>query len=241
MVVERKRDGVYAKCFRCGLFGSTREGRVRSFFSKEKGVHDGADISGGSLTMPHDSEGDIRAWPSKARLWIRQARVTDDEVKRYGISYSNRLGRVVLPVWCGGVLVGYQARKIHEGDEGPKYYTRTSEPERMVFTVDNDNHSDTIVLCEDVLSAIRVGRFMPAGAILGTSTSNYSLSLLTGDKKYAIIYLDYDNRVVINNSIKLKNKLELLLSKVDLIRTTKDPKTLSDTELVAVLDKYIID
>jgi len=240
MVVERKRDGVYAKCFRCGCFGSNREGRVRGFFDAKKAESD-VDVKHGAITMPYDSQGDTREWPSKARVWIRRARVTDDEVKRYGISYSARLGRIVLPVYDDGNMVGYQARKIHESDVGPKYYTRTSEPERMVFTVDNSNHPDTIVLCEDVLSAIRVGRFVSAGAILGTSTSNYSLSLLTQDKKHAIIYLDYDNRVVINTSIKLKNKLELLLSKVDLIRTTKDPKTLSDTELESVLNKYIID
>ena len=238
MVVERKRDGVYAKCFRCGCFGINREGRVRGFFDKEKS-RDAIDVKHGDITMPYDSQGDVREWPSAARVWVRQARVTDEEVKRYGISYSDRLGRVVLPVWRDGVLVGYQARKIHEGDEGPKYYTRTSEPERMVFTVDNDSHRESVVLCEDVLSTIRVGRFMSAGAILGTSTSNYSLDLLTRGKKHAIIYLDYDNRVVINTSIKLKNKLELLLSNVDLIRTDRDPKGLSDIELQDVLYKYI--
>ena len=240
MTVERKRDGVYAKCFRCGCFGVNREGRVRGFFDKEKS-RDAIDVKHGDITMPYDSQGDIKEWPSQARVWIRRARVTDEEVKRYGISYSRRLGRVVLPVYDSGNMVGYQARKIHEEDDGPKYYTRTSEPERMVFTVANDNHTDTVVLCEDVLSAIRVGRFMPAGAILGTSTSDYSLKLLTQGKKHVIIYLDYDNRVVINTSIKLKHKLELLLKDVKLIRTDRDPKGLSDIELQDVLDKYIIE
>lgn len=234
MTVERKDDGVYAKCFRCGKFGRHIEAKPRHFFAKEKGVGSRGS-SMGIPQMPDDSEGDVRAWPSKARLWIRQARVTDKEVKEYGINYSPRLGRVILPVYRDGKLVGYQARKIFESDEGPKYYTRTATPDRMVFLVDSSSNPDSIVLCEDVLSAIRVGRIMPAGAILGTEASDYAISLLTEGRKHGIIYLDYDNKIVISKSIKLKNKLELLLDDVLLINNSIDPKSLTDKELEDIL------
>lgn len=234
MVVERKHDGVYAKCFRCGKWGSNRETKPKHFFSKEESgfVRGG---SGSPIKLPRDSEGDVRQWPSKARLWLSRARVTDEEARRYGINYSHGLGRVVLPVYSDGSMVGYQARKIFPEDTGPKYYTRTNKPSHMVFLTSHVGSSDTVVLCEDVLSAIRVGRFLPAGAILGTEVSDYALALLTDGKKYGIIYLDYDNRIVINKSIKLKHRLELLLDTVILISNGLDPKSLTDKELKEIL------
>lgn len=238
MTIERKHDGVYAKCFRCGKYGVSREAKPRHFFATKEAERIDHDSSG-AIRLPYDSERVVREWPSKARVWVARARITDEEVERYGLAYSARLGRVVLPIYSDGDMVGYQARKIYDDDPGPKYYTRTKHPDRMVFISSNPSHSDTIVLCEDVLSAIRVGRFVSSGAILGTSTSDYALGVLTEGRKYGIIYLDYDNRIVINNTIKLKNKLELLLDRVSLISNSIDPKQLSDKDLESLLSEYL--
>ena len=239
MVVERKEDGVYAKCFRCGAYGRNVEGKPRHFFTKEKAAWAGrATIS--AVTMPRDSSTTLGSWPSKARAWIGRGRVTSEEVGLYGLSYSPSLGRVIIPIESNGELVGYQARKIHDEDEGPKYYTRTTDPTKMVFTASGLSNPDWIVLCEDVLSAIRISRFMPSCAILGTELSDYALNRLTTNKKYGIVYLDYDNRIVKKKSRLLKNRLELLLSSVDFINNGLDPKTLSDIQLSVVLNKYLI-
>ena len=239
MTVERKEDGVYAKCFRCGAYGRNVEGKLRHFFPKEAssitGEHHSIDV-----TMPRDCTTDVRSWPNKASAWVRRARVTDKEVIDHGISYSERLGRVVIPISNGPEFIGFIARKIFDEDEGPKYYIRTKEPDKMVFTINNGvGHNEWVVLCEDVLSAIRIGRHVPSCAILGTDTSDYALSVLTRDKKYGIVFLDYDNSIVIKKSRKLKNKLELLLDKVYLVNIKIDPKNIPDTELLDILNTYI--
>lgn len=239
MVIERKEDGyIYASCHRCGKYGRHAEGTVRSFFGASKGG--GPSISGERATkMPRDSDNDIRAWPATAQVWIRQAGVTNDEVKQYGIVYSPSLGRVLIPVYNGKDMIGWQARKIDPSDEGPKYYTKTVAPEKMVVFSHRASVYKHIVLCEDVLSCIRIGRMMPAIAILGTSVSDYAIKELTKHATSAIIYLDYDNRIVKKKSRMLKNRLELLMEKVFLVTNALDPKTLTDTELKDLLSKYI--
>lgn len=238
MVVERKDDGVYAKCFRCGNYGRSIEGKPRHFFSKEETKkHGGHSVS--SIAMPRDCQAYGRSWPSQARLWIRQSRVTEEEANRHGISYSPALGRVVMPISNDGEFVGFIARRIFNEDEGPKYYIRAKQPNKMVFMVSNGNHPECVVLCEDVLSAIRIGRHVSSCAILGTEVSDYAINKLTCGKQNGIVFLDYDNRIVIKKSRVLKNRLELLLSKVSLVNTKTDPKNLDDKELLDILNLYI--
>ncbi len=238
MIVERKDDGVYAKCFRCGKFGRSLEGKPRHFFPTSKASSDGAYASR-DVTMPRDSTTDDRSWPSGARVWVGQARVTPTESKTYGIAYSATLGRIVIPISSGGEFIGFLARKIFKEDEGPKYYMRTKQPTKMVFMINNMNHPDVVVLCEDVLSAIRIGRHVSSCAILGTEVSDYAINKLTKDRRHGIVFLDYDNRIVIKKSRVLKNRLELLLDKVHLINTRIDPKNLDDKELSDLLNLYI--
>jgi len=239
MTVERKEDGVYAKCFRCGAYGRSVEGKLRHFFPKAAGSGTGASTIS-HVSMPRDSSNVIGSWPNRASVWIRRARITDSEVIKHGISYSESLGRVVIPITTGGEFIGYLARKIFEEDEGPKYYIRTKDPSKMMFCVDNSTgHSEWVVLCEDVLSAIRIGRHLPSCAILGTEVSDYAISQLTRGRKYGIVFLDYDNSIVIRKSRKLKNKLELLLDRVHLVNMSIDPKNMSDKELLDILRMYI--
>ena len=238
MVVERKDDGVYAKCFRCGKYGRSIEGKPRHFFAKKAGAYVGRSSSSDDA-MPRDSESDVKDWPSRARLWITQGGLTPLDSKTYGISYSPSLGRVVIPISYDGEYRGYLARKIFDEDQGPKYWIRSKDPSRMLFRVVNPNHSEVVVLCEDVLSAIRIGKHMTSFAILGTETSDFALKELTKGKRHGIIFLDYDNRIVIKKSRVLKNRLELLLDKVNLVNKSIDPKQLSDKDLYNILISYV--
>lgn len=238
MSIVRNEDGsVSAKCFRCGKFGSYREAHARRRKTSEASGG-AAHGSGASHKLPADANMDVREWPSRARLWLTKARVTDAEAKRFGLCYSERAGRVLIPITREGEYVGYQARKVWEHDEGPKYYTRTRAAERMVFVREHESHHHVAVLCEDVLSAIRIGRFVTAVAALGTSISDYAVKLLTCQRQRVIVWLDHDNHIVIRKELGLRNRLQLLTT-VDLIHSSEDPKLLSDTDIYNILSRYI--
>ena len=175
---------------------------------------------------------------SSARLWVAQARISPLETKAYGIMYSPSLGRVVLPITYKGEYMGYLSRRIFD-DGTPKYVMRSKQPTKMLFRVANEAHSGVVVLCEDVLSAIRLGKYVTTFAILGTSVSDFALRELTQGRDHAVIFLDYDNRIVIKKSRVLRNRLELLIDKVSLVDKPIDPKNLSDKELSDILISYI--
>lgn len=237
MIVERKHDGVYAKCFRCGLSGRYREAIYRykrpTFDSKPThgGFSDSLEGAGHHVRLPHDATGVVKEWPSGAKLWVYKAGLTDKEVENYGFVYSHRLGRVLIPIYSDGSMVGYQARKIFPADEGPKYYTRTHDVGAMVWHHHNPVRPDVVVVCEDVLSAIRVGRRWSSVGLLGTSINDSTVGLLTTNYNHVILWLDYDNRIVKEKTIKIKNRLELYISSVHMITNGIDPKNCTDIQI----------
>jgi|TARA_Y100000310_G_scaffold216268_1_gene217313 DNA primase len=90
--------------------------------------------------------------------------------------------------------------------------------------------SDTVCLVEDCLSAIKVGRYVTAIALL---SSNYRehLSTIIARHDRVIVFLDNDNPTVQREARKIYLRVELLVKDVKLIRATKDPKDHTDEEL----------
>jgi len=78
-------------------------------------------------------------------------------------------GRLVIPIWRSGVLVGWQTRALNEHDS-PKYYTMPGFPKsRMLFNQDRAQQYRFGVVVEGVFDAFRVGD--RAVALFGKSMS----------------------------------------------------------------------
>lgn len=232
-IKRTEEDGIVAYCQHCGQSGYHRENE-RRYRSVEK-IFGGSTLSvSRNIKLPHDSSGTVGEWPARAKVWLYRYGITDEEIARYGIVYSDTVGRVLLPVYNNGSMVGYQARRVLE-DESEKYLTKTSDPSRMVWYTNNTTHSNDVVFCEDILSAIRVGRRVSSCALLGINIKDEVLHSIIKNHDSFTIFLDDDNRQVILGQIALKNKLELFGS-VRLIKGVgKDPKECSDTELEEIL------
>lgn len=222
MVIERKPDGIYAKCFRCGAYGIHRERAARPFSGPSP-------VPKGKVLLPSDLVLDTASWPSAARLWYLRAGIKKVEVESAGIGYSPWLNRIIIPCYDETGLVGYQARRVYDEDGGPKYYTKTDRTEHMLFT---SGSSDTVVLCEDALSAIKCGRHCRSIACLGTELSDYILyTILDSNPKRVIVFMDYDNSIVIKKSVDILRRLSTLFDDVTFISAGTDPKNISDEQL----------
>jgi hypothetical protein len=233
MKIERKDDGtITAICFRCGESGVWRteatpssirargedaEQRPRDSLGKDRDLGECAEF--------------IYDWPLKAIHWLRQYGITDAEISTYHIGYSITQRRVILPIWWQGEKVGYQLRRIYDDDTGPKYITQTTGgPGFMSFGC---TPTDKIVIVEDIISAIRVGRQEQALALMSTSiTQRMKLVLSRYDKFY--IWLDMDNEQVINNALKLLKTLGIF-GTTKLLYTPKDPKEYTDDVIAGFL------
>lgn len=233
MRIDRHDNGsISAYCFRCHSSGNYRgDGLVvtsaRKAVGAERSEHRFID---GLASQYNSGDDDSSAWPVSATYWIRSKSITPEEIRRYGIRFSPLSNRVIFPIYWEGNLEGYISRKIYKEDKLPKYINNLKSKVAFKSII---HDKDEVVIVEDILSAIKVGRITNCIAILGTSINDTILKYLLQYKSY-IIWLDNDNRVVINNSIKLLKRLRLF-GKVKYINTDKDPKEYTDKEIEEIL------
>jgi len=228
LYIRRLDDGsVLAYCHHCCKSGRFSETTFRSLGSLKKTT--GHSSSGGTtIHLPLDNETNIGEWPSKARAWVYRYGITDEEIKQYGIGYSPRARRVILPAWEDGELLGYQARKIFQEDPLPKYITYHNKKNYVWKDLTSTNN--ILVICEDVLSAIKLHRFYASMALLSTYLHKSNYHFVFGYEK-VLIYLDNNNPEVKLKALSLKKELEMYLPLVKIISIERDPKELSNSEL----------
>lgn len=241
MKIERTEDGnLSIYCFRCGRSGFYNAGFIKT--GKALGeanavCTDSVDGECKTLNVPR-GEGEVSRWPKEARAWIRRSGVTQEEVTKYGIVYSDELNRAVIP-WLdsNGKPAHYQTRRIDDDDGSPKYlsYWRDRIPVTMGISMTGKD----MVLVEDSLSAIRIARQHPVTALLGVYLwpQHIDTFVKMGYNNF-MVWLDDDNPKVKIAQLKLK----LTLNKIGkcLIYHGKgvDPKELSDEEIADVLMRW---
>lgn len=88
--------------------------------------------------------------------------------------------------------------------------------------------SSTVILVEDILSAIKVNRYYPGVALLGTALNDDKIIHLSDYFNKVILALDPD---AIKKAMKLKKKYEGQFESFEVKLLKKDPKDMSDEEL----------
>ncbi len=189
-------------------------------------------LQDGKIILPKDITDDI---PIEGRLWLYQGGISPTTWKKYGIKYSPSLQRVILPVESNNEVVWFQGRAIHKGQK-PKYLQPSHDKGDTLFAV-QDRQSETAVITEDILSAIRVGKCVDAFSILGTKISTGQAFKLS---KYKKVYTWLDNdKAGKEGAYNIRRALHLLTD-VGNITSDVDPKNLSNKEIEEILhDKRI--
>lgn len=123
-----------------------------------------------------------------ALTWLFKAGITEDLAKKYKIMYSEAMHRVFLPVFnLAGDLVYYQLRGFDP--KKPKYINPAKNGKIHFYAGEVTEYP--LVLCEDILSAIKIGQVTRACALLGTDMSPRLLTNLMIDGR-ALVWLDPD-------------------------------------------------
>lgn len=225
--IERKDDGsVSAYCFRCGKrgfhtpeFSSIQKARDRI---KRGEKSDNKDSRG--YKRPYDTDIKTSNWPTYAIKWLKQWGVTNNEILKYEVGYSSYFDRLIFTIRWDSEYHGYASRACNPTDTKPKwlvfsdstpFYTRSEEEEQ----------AGTLVLVEDIISAIRVARYTDSLALLTTTIATNTLAAIASYDKF-IVWLDDDNRQVKLNQLRLARRLGMFGS-VKVIHHT-DPKRCDD-------------
>lgn len=231
MIVSHGVKGYSAYCFRCGPIGFAPHGvlTIEQVLERRKATQE---MQARGVAMPPDFTLDI---PAPARLWLQKAGVTAATAEFYGIGYSAKVNRVVIPVWEHQRLVAVLARRIDK--TGPKYIASMRGSNEFFTSASAPAESATVVVTEDVLSAIRCGATYRSYALLGTSTGSGSIAglcnRLDGQQAADIrvaVWLDPDKagRVAAR---KLVRSLCLAGWDAYAVRSERDPKYYSNAEI----------
>ena len=183
-------------------------------------------VTKSSVHLPFDITNEL---PTSALVWLRMFGVTQQEIQKYGLCWSPKYDRLVLPVRDeNGKLVYWQGRYFGPEKGQPKYINTRSSRGNIWFDTGGD--SQIIVLVEDILSALAVSRTGKARAIalLGSFISDNLIVKLLSEGRQVCVWLDRDKRC---ESIAFTKRLNVFGVTAKTISTVKDPKCYKPTTI----------
>lgn len=233
MTVSHGERGYSAYCFRCGNVGFEAHGyqnlaeiqRMRELNSLAQERH--------SNELPRDLSERI---PPEQGRWLFKAGISVHRAASLGMGWSEKLQRIVIPLYSrDGELLYWQARATLKG-QTPKYINPPISKADLLYWVsptdDGSAEKQTVVVTEDILSAIRVGKHCTSASILGTKTSDQQAAQLSAYDE-VIYWLDPDaaGREGAQAGVR---KLGLATA-ARTIESDVDPKNLSDRRIRELL------
>lgn len=177
-----------------------------------------------------------------AKKWLLKAGITAEMVRESGIGFvaSEYVGdqlvanRVILPIRREDKIIGYTARSVDEANY-PKYLHFGKKD--MQWKQHPTAAHKAVVLVEDYLSGLRVGKFMDVATLFGTSIKERNILTLCRTYDTIILWLDPDEAGK-RAAEKLMKQLTLYAN-VAIIISKADPKCLFDSEIQNHLAPYL--
>lgn len=180
------------------------------------------------IRLPYDFTLEL---PLKASLWLQKYSITLDEIKQFRFGWSPKKRRLILPVFQDNQLIYYQGRTFEKiTKDNPKYLNIRQSGAKNVYFRRNYSDSNTIVVVEDILSAIKVGRYVNSLALLGSYLPPSIIPILR--EHNVVFWLDDDKY---ESAFKFMTKVATRGIKSTIIRTKLDPKEVSDGEMLSRL------
>jgi hypothetical protein len=156
--------------------------------------------------------------PQVAMKWLLSYGITLNEIVKYNFQWCTDNGTLILlntgSYWQGRSFKSY----------GPKYLSHGPKPLTVY------GKSATIILTEDILSAIKVSRnqLVCSAPLLGSSLASNFEEELVNNYQTVYVWLDRDKA---KNAIKIKNRLKSLGLESKAIITNLDPKEYNNKEI----------
>lgn len=232
-------DG-HAWCFGCGYFRQPKlEARIQQAFTPRLVPNTGE--SQGVVALPDDFMSYV---PMRALTWLKKYGIMSSEISDNCFGWSEEKQLLIMPVFSGsscndkdsrGRLLMWQGRYFGPDKDHPKYITKGS-PEQILHFIDN-MMTDSIILTEDLISAIKVGRQFCAAPLWGSVVSLDRIIRLSKMTNSLMIWLDADKRA---DAIKYRNRAAQYIPKVGVIRTERDPKEYNDDQIYTFVTEAVM-
>lgn len=218
-------DG-HSYCFACHYYGhppnSLKRMQKRLYQFKESTDERYADLD--TLCTSYDL-------PPRVLSWLRRYHITDAEIRLHNFGWNESKSSLVMPVLDGERIVHVTYRYFGDNPDHPKYVTRGYKHNHFkhIFPPERSN---IWVLCEDYISAIRVGRQVNSIPVFGSIAPHDLILRLASYKPTLRFWLDRDKAI---EAIKQAARARQWISDCATIVTEKDPKEYTDAEIKHIL------
>jgi hypothetical protein len=209
-------------CFSCGYFVTSRNIEYR--------INPCTEIKNSTVLklLPSDVTTNI---PKEVNEYLLINNIYPKDIINNFIHWSPSEERICFPIFVDGKYIGWQGRSL---TRKPKWYSQGIDDKLIYLT---NNTSSTVVLVEDIISAINVGK-QPYSCccLFGSNVSLariQTLALLGKDK--FILWLDKDKEI---ESLQRAEDLRLLGFRCYSLTTDKDPKYYSQENIHMLLTMY---
>lgn len=170
------------------------------------------------IVLPFDAESDTAKWPVAARRHLAKYNVLGTSTLLYNTAYSESLGRLLFPIYEAGELV-FVAQRAVAGEcptPTPKWLMMQGSVKPLGLYMPPAGHpvrSDTVVVVEDPISAIKVAANCdtPTLCLFGTALNDRQFEYLTTKPLRIQLFLDGDE-AGIKAAIDIAQRLEPALS-----------------------------
>ena len=178
------------------------------------------------IQLPEDFTFSI---PDLPKAWLHKY-LDDETIRVQNIGWSDERNMVIFPYFGYDTsLLAWQGRYFGDDPKHPKWFSKGNLQDTLYIVGDQDKFSRSIVLVEDIISAIKVAPNMACMPVFG---SFVSMKLLTRLQKMGynniIIWLDPDKR---KEAIKFALQAQTIGLKSKTIFTDVDPKECSKKEI----------
>ena len=242
LYIRRNEDeSVVAYCHHCGKSGYSFSDNLQIRTAKE--VHQQTWRHGEPSIESSNPSGqqDLRkTWDKKDRAYERYRAtykeqpfliknlINQDLIDKYEIKVIG--DRIYFPIFD---QTGKNLKVVLGRGENPKWLVEWLSEDKTYTPIGS---GDTCVIVEDVVSAIRVAEC--GYSALPCLSSSLRESLLPQLEKYGtiVVWLDNDNSQVLSNTLKIKNKINLINDNVWICRG-KQPKDMSDYDIKFYVDR----
>jgi DNA primase len=163
--------------------------------------------------------------------WLMMYGITDAEYARYGMYWG--AGRLVIPIHDGtGKPIYWQGRSFRDG-EAKWVNQKQAGRSGIIFRTQAEPTTDGVVLVEDIISAIKVGRVMDAISLLGSYIPDDLILELAKHYRTIHIWLDADKA---QYSLKRTLRYRAFDLPVKRIYSPKDPKAYTEEQILEFIE-----
>lgn len=171
-----------------------------------------------TIELPFDSSVNL---PVEVVSRLLSWGLTIDQMQKHKFMWSESKRRLIMPVYDGyGQLLMYQERSWDIGERKYMTYGKSTDILHIIYPNITAEQKDTIILTEDLVSAIRVSEYKPAMPLWGSDIPLQTIRRLASRFSTVGVWLDPDmKQKAVRDVLRISQYVPCFF-----IESTMDPK-----------------